>query len=205
MLTAQYARLLTIAVLLAAFVSAENIGNQSGILAKAVLGIFIGSSDVPFKKVIKDFKEDISIILLSIIFILLSTFIDFDYIKAIGIKGVILVFPLMFIIRPLAVFISMRSSDLKLGEKIFISAIGPKGVVPPSMAVYFSLRLKDQGFVSESISFLGLFFMTIVITVLMTGILARFIANKTGVVPMEILIVGGGGVGRELADRFTKR
>ncbi|MFH1323340.1 MAG: cation:proton antiporter [Methanobacteriota archaeon] len=87
LMTEQYARLLTISVLLAAFVSAENIGNQSGILAMAILGIFIGSSDVPHKKVIKDFKEDISIVLLSIIFILLSTFIDFDYIRAIGIKG----------------------------------------------------------------------------------------------------------------------
>jgi NhaP-type Na+/H+ or K+/H+ antiporter len=205
MLTEQYARLLTISVLLAAFVSAENIGNQSGILAMAILGIFIGSSDIPHKKVIKDFKEDISIVLLSIIFILLSTFIDFDYIRAIGIKGVILVLILMLIIRPLAVYFSTRTSDLNRGEKIFIAATGPRGVVPASMAVYFTLRLNDYGFTSESISFLGLMFMTIVITVLATGISARFIANKTGVVPMEILIIGGGSVGRTLAERFIKR
>ncbi|MCZ7372641.1 MAG: cation:proton antiporter, partial [Candidatus Methanoperedens sp.] len=178
---------------------------QSGILAMAIFGIFIGSSDIPHKKVIKDFKEDISIVLLSIIFILLSTFIDFDYIKAIGIKGVILVFILMLLIRPLAVYISTRTSDLKPGEKIFIAATGPRGVVPASMAVYFTLRLNDYGFTSESISLLGLMFMTIVITVLATGLSARFIANKTGVVPMEILIIGGGTVGRALAERFMKR
>lgn len=205
LLTEQYARLLTISVLLAAFVSAENIGNQSGILAMAILGIFIGSSDIPHKKVIKDFKEDISIVLLSIIFILLSTFIDFDYIRAIGIKGVILVLILMLIIRPLAVYFSTMTSDLNRGEKIFIAATGPRGVVPASMAVYFTLRLNDYGFTSESISFLGLMFMTIVITVLTTGISARFIANKTGVIPMEILIIGGGSVGRTLAERFMKR
>jgi len=205
LLTEQYARLLTISVLLAAFVSAENIGNQSGILAMAIFGIFIGSSDIPHKKVIKDFKEDISIVLLSIIFILLSTFIDFDYIKAIGIKGVVLVFILMLLIRPLAVYVSTRKSNLKPGEKIFIAAIGPRGVVPASMAVYFTLRLNDYGFTSESISLLGLMFMTIVITVLATGLSARFIANKTGVVPMEILIIGGGAVGRTLAERFMKR
>ena len=205
LMTEQYARLLTISVLLAAFVSAENIGNQSGILAMAIFGIFIGSSDIPHKKVIKDFKEDISIVLLSIIFILLSTFIDFDYIKAIGIKGVIIVFILMLLIRPLAVYVSTRTSDLKPGEKIFIAAMGPRGVVPASMAVYFTLRLNDYGFTSESISLLGLMFMTIVITVLATGLSARFIANKTKVVPMEILIIGGGTVGRALAERFMKR
>lgn len=138
-------------VILAALVGAENIGNQSGILAMAIFGIFIGSSDIPHKKVIKDFKEDIYIVLLSIIFILLSTFIDFDYVRAIGIKGVILVLILMLIIRPLAVYVSTRTSDLKSGEKIFIAATGPRGVVPASMAVYFTLRLNDHGGTSGSI------------------------------------------------------
>ncbi len=205
LLTEQYARLFAISILLAAFVGAENIGNQSGVMAMAIFGIFMGSSDFPHKKVIKDFKEDISIILLSIIFILLSTFIDFDYIRAIGFEGMTLVGLLMLIIRPLAVFVSTQASDLKPGEKLFISAVGPRGVVPASMAVYFSLRLKDSGFVSESTSLLGLMFITIVITVILTGLLARFIAQRTGVIPMEILIIGGGGVGRALAERFAKR
>jgi NhaP-type Na+/H+ or K+/H+ antiporter len=204
-ITPQYARLFTVAVILAAFVSAENIGNQSGIMAMAIFGIFIGSSDIPHKKVIKDFKEDISIILLSIIFILLSTLIDFDYIKAIGIKGLIFVGLLMFIIRPIAVFLSTYSSDLKTGEKIFIAAMGPRGVVPASMAVYFSLRLRDSGLILESENLLGLMFITIIVTVILIGICARFIAKKTGVIPMEILIVGGGGVGRILGERFMKR
>jgi len=205
MLTEQYARLFTIAILLAAFVSAENIGNQSGIMAMAVFGIFVGSSDIPHKKVIKDFKEDISIILLSIIFILLSTLIDFDYIRAIGFEGLVLVGLMMLMIRPLAVFVSTQASDLKLGEKVFISATGPRGVVPASMAVYFSFRLRDAGFISESTSLLGMIFITIVVTVVLTGFSARFIAERTGVIPMEILIVGGGGVGRTLAERFLKR
>lgn len=205
LITEQYARLFTISVLLAAFVGAENIGNESGIMAMAIFGIFVGSSDIPHKKIIKDFKEDISIILLSIIFILLSSLIDFDHIKAIGFIGIIFVGLLMFIIRPLAVFVSTYASDLKTGEKVFISAMGPRGVVPASMAVYFSVRLKDMGFVPESVSLLGLMFITIIMSVILTGISARFIAKRTGVVPMEILIVGGGGVGRNLAERFLKR
>jgi len=204
-ITPQYARLFTISVILAAFVSAENIGNQSGIMAMAIFGIFIGSSEIPHKKVIKDFKEDISIILLSIIFILLSTLIDFNYIKAIGFKGLILVAILVFLIRPIAVFVSTYSSDLKTGEKLFIAAMGPRGVVPASMAVYFSLRLRDSGLISESEGLLGLIFITIIVTVILIGISARFIAKKTGVIPMEILIIGGGGVGRILGERFIKR
>lgn len=46
----RYARLFTISILMTAFVSAEVIGNQSGVLAMALLGMFIGSSDMPHKK-----------------------------------------------------------------------------------------------------------------------------------------------------------
>jgi NhaP-type Na+/H+ or K+/H+ antiporter len=205
LLTEQYARLFTIAILLAAFVSAENIGTQSGILAMALFGILIGSSDVPHKEAIKHFKEDLSIILLSVIFILLSAFIDFDAIRTLGFNGILLAGLLLVIIRPVAVFASTQTSDLKRGEKLFISAMGPRGVVPASMAVYFAIRLNALGFSSESTSLLGLMFITIIITVLATGLSASFIAKRTGVIPMEILIVGGGGVGRALADRFIKR
>ncbi|MDW7727470.1 MAG: NAD-binding protein [Candidatus Methanoperedens sp.] len=205
LLTEQYARLFTISVVLAGFVSAENIGNNSGVLAMAIFGIFIGSTEIPHKKNIKDFKEDISIILLSVIFILLSTLINFEYIRAIGISGAVLVALLVFVIRPLAVFSSTRTSDLNRGEKFFISLIGPRGVVPASMAVYFSIRLNDSGLEEQSTGLLGIMFITIILTVLITGLSASFIAKRTGVIPMEILIVGGGGVGRTLAERFIKR
>jgi NhaP-type Na+/H+ or K+/H+ antiporter len=205
MLTDQYARLFTIAILLAAFVTAETIGNQSGVLAMALFGIIIGSSEVPHKEAIKHFKEDLSVILLSVIFILLSAFLDFDAIRSIGIEGLILVALLMLLIRPVAVFASTFTSDLKFGEKLFISAMGPRGVVPASMAMYFALRLTFSGFDTEATSLLGLMFITIIVTVLTTGLSARFIAQRTGVIPMEILIVGGGDVGRALAERFLKR
>ena len=205
LLTKQYARLFTISILLAAFVGAENIGTQSGVLAIAIFGIVIGSADVPHKETIKSFKEDLSIILLSVIFIILSAFIDFDAVRAIGLRGLLLAFILLLLIRPLAVFASTRTADLNRGEKLFIAAMGPRGVVPASMAVYFALRLQLLGFTSEATSLLGLMFITIIVTVLATGIAARFIAEQTGVIPMEILLIGGGSVGRTLAERFLKR
>ncbi|HDS45763.1 MAG TPA: sodium:proton antiporter [Methanomicrobia archaeon] len=205
LLTEQYARLFTISILLAAFVGAESMGAQSGVLAIAIFGIFVGSADVPHKESIKSFKEDLSIILLSIIFILLSAFIDFDAMRAIGPRGILLAFALLILIRPLAVFAATHKADLNRGEKLFIAAMGPRGVVPASMAVYFALRLQLLGFDSEATSLLGLIFITIIVTVLATGIAARFIANRTGVIPMEILLIGGGSVGRTLAERFLKR
>ncbi|HID26844.1 MAG TPA: sodium:proton antiporter [Methanosarcinales archaeon] len=203
MITEQYARLFTIIAVLATFVGAELIGNQSGVLAVAILGIVIGSSEIPHKKVIKEFKEDISIILLSIIFIFLSALIRFRDITNMGFNGIILVLLLIFLIRPIAVFASTQSSNLLLGERLFISFVAPRGIVPASMATYFAFRLEDINLGGREL--LGIIFLTIVITVLLSGTLARFIAQKTGVIPMEILIIGGGGVGRTLAERLAHR
>lgn len=203
MITEQYARLFTIIAVLATFVGAELIGNQSGVLAVAILGIVIGSSEIPHKKVIKEFKEDISIILLSIIFIFLSSLIRSSDITNMGFNGIILVILLIFLIRPIAVFASTQGSNLLLGERLFISFVAPRGIVPASMATYFAFRLKDINLGGREL--LGIIFLTIVITVLLSGTLARFIAQKTGVIPMEILIIGGGGVGRILAERLAHR
>jgi Trk K+ transport system NAD-binding subunit len=73
------------------------------------------------------------------------------------------------------------------------------------MAIYFAIRLNALGFAADATRLLGLMFIMIIVSVLATGLTANFIARRTGVIPMEILIVGGGGVGRALAERFLKR
>jgi Trk K+ transport system NAD-binding subunit len=51
----------------------------------------------------------------------------------------------------------------------------------------------------------GLVFLTVIITVFMSGSLSKKVAEVLEVIPMEILIIGGGKVGRILAERFDKR
>jgi Trk K+ transport system NAD-binding subunit len=86
---------------------------------------------------------------------------------------------------------------------MFISLISPRGIVPAAMATYFLIRLGDMGV--NATGFAGLVFLTIIITVLFTGSLAKYIAHHAGVIPMEILVIGSGEVGRVLAERLEKR
>jgi len=208
MITAQYARLLTITAVLLTFAGAERFGEGSGILAVAVFGIIIGSSDIAHKESIKEFKGDIVIILLSIIFILLASLIRFEYIINLGMWGVVVILILMFVIRPAAVFASTAGSNLSFREKSFISIISPRGIVPASMVTYFAIRMQTLNASSgnEGVEMLvGLVFLTVIFSVVWPGIFAGTFARKLGVIPMEILIIGGGGVGRELAQRLDKR
>ena len=208
MITAQYARLFTLTAVLLTFTGAELFGNGSGILAVAVFSIIIGSTDISHKESIKEFKGDLVIILLSVIFILLASMIRFEYIMNIGLWGVAVILILMFAIRPVAVFASTHGSNLSTREKSFISIVSPRGVVPASMVTYFAIRMHtlDGTTSTAGIEILvGLVFLTVIFSVVWPGIFAGTFARKLGVIPMEILIIGGGGVGRELAQRFDKR
>ncbi len=206
MVTSQYARLFTLTMVLLTFTFAEIFGEGSGILSVAILGMIIGSTEIAHKESIKEFKGDLVVILLSIIFILLAAIIRFEYILNIGIMGVAVILVLLFVTRPIAIMASTFNSMLSFKEKTFISVISPRGVVPASMVTYFAIRLKSLDGNADGVDMLvGLVFLTVIFSVLLPGIFAGTFARKLGVIPMEILIIGGGGVGRELAQRFDKR
>lgn len=200
----QTARLVTLTSVFACYVLSELMGNESGILALAVFGIIIGTSEFPYKETIKEFKGDLVTVMISLIFILLAAMLKFRYIMEIGEKGILLVLLIILLIRPLSVFASMRNSKFHTNEKLFISFVGPRGVVPTSIATYFAIRLDEMG-IPGGQTIVGLVFLTVIITVFLTGSMSKRIAQILEVIPMEILIIGGGKVGRILAERFDKR
>ncbi|MCQ1535608.1 sodium:proton antiporter [Methanosarcina sp. KYL-1] len=200
----QTARLVTLTSVFACFVLSEFLGNESGILAVAVFGIIIGTSEFPYKETIKEFKGDIVTVMLSLIFILLAAMLRFEDIQRIGVGGIVLVLLMIVLVRPIAVFVSMWNSKLRTNEKLFISFVGPRGVVPTSVATYFAIKLDAMGIYGGQ-TLVGLVFLTVIITVLLTGGLSKRVAQILEVIPMEILIIGGGKVGRILAERFDRR
>ena len=203
-ITDQTARLITMALVLTTYVVAESFGNESGILAVAIFGIIMGTSRTPYKRAIKEFKSDLVFVMLSLIFILLAAMLNFDDIAQIGAGGITVVLLLVVLVRPIAVFVSVYGAKINTNEKLFISFIGPRGVVPASIATYFALKLDLLG-IPGGQTLVGLVFLTVIITVVMTGTMSKYVANLLGVIPMEIIIVGGGEVGRTLAERFEKR
>ena len=204
LVTDQTARIVTLTLVIATYVASELLGNESGILAVAVFGIVTGTSNIPHKQALKEFKSDLVLLMLSLIFILLAALLKFEDIIGIGLNGIIVVLLIIVLVRPLAVFGSTARSNLRTNEKLFISFIGPRGVVPASIATYFAIKLDAFNIYGGQI-LVGLVFLTVIITVITTGTLARKVANILGVIPMEILIIGGGEVGKILAERFEKR
>ncbi len=192
----------TLALVLAVFVLSDLVEHESGLFTVVVMGMVLGNLNIPKVKHILDFKESISILLISILFIILSANIDMEHLellfdwRCLGLFGVI-----VFILRPLSVFMSASGVNLKTNDKLFISWVGPRGIVAAGIASLFGIRLlENQTPGAEYIT--PLVFMVVLGTVLLNATTARWVARILGVTldaSDGILIVGANKASRLIA------
>jgi NhaP-type Na+/H+ or K+/H+ antiporter len=206
------ARLITFAGALIAYSVANTIATEAGVAAVATAGIVLGNVDLPYREEIEEFKGTIRLLVLSFIFIALAALIDIDTLLSMGIAGVAVVVIVALVLRPFGVFLSTIRTGLSFREKLFVSAVGPRGIIPAAIATLFALELQhiatQQGrpaLIAQSNILAGTVFMVIVVTVVLQGGPARWIAERLDILPMRVLIVGSGKVGRSLAERLDER
>jgi len=193
---------LVLGSVLTVFVFSEVFAHESGLLSVVVMGVFLGNSDLPQFDDLMKFKESISVLLISILFILLASNIQLSDIKLILNWQSLLVFSiLILVIRPLGVFISTSNSSLSYQEKIFISWIGPRGIVAAGIASLFGIKLVSDGM--ENAEFLSpMVFMVVFGTVFLNSLTARTLSKILGVFlknSEDILIIGASKFSRQIA------
>ncbi|MEL0651744.1 sodium:proton antiporter [Algibacter sp. TI.3.09] len=190
-----------LAAVLGVFVLSDSFAHESGLLAVVVMGMVLGNSKSPYLKELLYFKESLSVLLISILFILLAANINVsDLMLIYDWKTVILFSVIVFVIRPIGVFLSTYGSLLKLNEKVFISWVGPRGIVAAGIASLFGLKLAKEG-VPGAEYITPLVFMIVLGTVLLNATTARMFAKMVGVFLKKsegILIIGASKVSRLL-------
>jgi NhaP-type Na+/H+ or K+/H+ antiporter/Trk K+ transport system NAD-binding subunit len=215
----QNARLLVLAGALVAYAAADFVFAEAGVAAVAVAGIVLGNLDVPYEEDITEFKGDITLLVLSFVFIALAALLRFEDLLRLGLGGVFVVVAVAVVIRPVLVFLSTVGDRFTIEERAFMSAVGPRGIIPASVATLFAVELQSRaaelqaaGEVARATQLadgatllVGTVFLVILATVVFEGGLARYIAEFLDVIPMRVIVVGGGQVGRTLADRLEDR
>lgn len=191
----------SLSTVLLVFVESEVFAHESGLLAVVVMGMVLGNSKLSNLKELLYFKESLSVLLISILFILLAASINIeDLLLLYTWKTAVLFTAVVFIIRPIAVFLSTMGSKLKTNEKVFISWVGPRGIVAAGIASLFGSKLIRQG-VEGAEYITPLVFMIVLGTVLLNATTARFFAKIVGVFLKKsegILIIGASKVSRLL-------
>lgn len=188
----------TLALVLGVFVASDFMAEESGILSVVVMGMVLGNFKLDHIKNILHFKESLTVLLISILFILLAANIDIKDLEVIWRWEVGLLFVLLvLVVRPLMVFLSTYKSGLNLNEKLFISWVGPRGIVAAGIASLFGLKL--TGVIPGAELLTPLVFMVVLGTVLINASTAKWIAKKLGLSienPDGVLICGANQASR---------
>ena len=202
----QVARFLFVSAAIGAFALAEAVAAEAGIAAAAAAGMLLGNADLPHRETMEEFGRDLTLIVLAFVFIALAALIDLDAILMLGLGGLALVAAVVLVVRPLVIWLSTVGVErYTRAERLFLSAVGPRGVVPASVATLFAIELAVDGDPEVAQTLAGAVFLVIFVTVILEGGLARQIAHTLSVSPMRTIIVGGGRVGQTLARRLEKR
>ncbi|MFB6221940.1 MAG: cation:proton antiporter [Halolamina sp.] len=201
----QNARLLVLAGALVAFAGANTLASEAGVAAVAVAGLLLGNAELPYEDDIAAFKGDVTLIVLSFVFITLAALLEFSVLLKLGVGGLAVVAIVALVLRPLLVFVSSIGDRFTREEKLFMSFVGPRGIIPASVATLFAIELRGAGMQEAADVLVGTVFLTILLTVVFEAGFARQIAEKLNVIPMRVIIIGGGQVGRALATRLEDR
>jgi NhaP-type Na+/H+ or K+/H+ antiporter len=204
---AELTNLVSLAFVWASFAAAEWAQSEAGIMAAVVMGLAMQRGAVPEERRLRRFKEQLTVLGISILFVLLAAALPLEIVRAEGWRGLLTVLALLLVVRPLCVLASLRGSALTWRERLFVMWISPRGIVAASVASLFAVVLDEAGFV-EGTRVLAITFMTIAITVLLQGLTAAPVARLLGLRSLAhqaAIVVGAGPLARGLAAAMQER
>jgi CPA1 family monovalent cation:H+ antiporter len=197
---------ITLTLVFGIYTLSDFVEHESGLLAVTVMGLTLANMKETDIDDILDFKESLSVLLISGLFIILAARIEFYQLIDMGWPALGVLAVIMYLARPLAVFVSAIGSDLTFREITMISWIGPRGIVAAAVAAVFALRLEDAGY-PDAIHLVPLTFLVIIGTVVVQSATAKKLANWLGVrepPPRGVLIIGAGNVARAIGKTLQE-
>ncbi|MFS0673226.1 cation:proton antiporter [Ornithinibacillus sp. 179-J 7C1 HS] len=194
-------------VVILCFTVADEIMHETGLLSVTAMGITLANMGISSVHDMRHFKENISILLISAIFIMLTASLQIETILQIFSPNIIgYVLLMMFLVRPLSIFLSTFRSGLTFNEKLLVGWIAPRGIVALTVASYFATVLLEAGY-EEAEILITLTFGLVFFTVIAHGFSIGWLARKLNL-SMEgrpgTLIVGSNKFTVELAKSLAK-
>jgi Trk K+ transport system NAD-binding subunit len=172
-----------------------------------VAGIVLGSSALPQERLLRRFKSQLTVLAVSVLFILLAADLSIASLVALGWGSLFTVVMLMVVVRPINIWVCTWNSSLNWRQKLFMGWIAPRGIVSASVASLFSILLTERG-INGGDSIKALVFLTIIMTVFFQGLTAKSVVQWLGIestAATGVLIVGSHPLSRLIARLFQER
>ena len=150
---------------------------ESGLPASVAAGFIVGKREVIDKERLDNLIGELAQLAITVLFPLLAADVSWGELSPLGWGGVVCVFMLMVIVRPISIWIATTGRDLNLKEKIFLAWLAPRGIVTAAVASLFSIRLEQAGILGAG-RLQGLVFLTILMTVGIQGLSAKPLVNR---------------------------
>ena len=161
--------------ILALFQLSNTASPESGIAAVTIAGMTIGNSKTYIQQDILEFKEQLTVLMIGMLFILLAADVRLSDVQNLGLNGIVVVLFLILVVRPISVFIGTNRSTLDTPHKLLLSWIAPRGIVAAAIASLFVFELDRHGF--DGTQLRALVFLLIIITVLSAGLTGGWVAS----------------------------
>ena len=198
--------LVVLAVVWGLFGLSQSLRGESGLMATVAAGIVVKASSIPEERLLKRFKGQLTVLCVSVLFVLLAADLSIASVVALGWGSVAAVFVLMLVVRPISIAVCTWNSNMNWRQKIFLAWIAPKGIVSASVASLFAILLTEKG-INGGDAIKALVFLTILMTVFFQGLTARWVANWLKITSKNAggaVIIGCNPLGRFMGRLFQQ-
>ena len=197
---------LTLALVVLLFHASDAIVAPSGLLAVTVAGLVVGNVKSPMDEDLREFKDQLTVLMIGVVFILLAAGIALGEIWALGWAGVGVLATLMLVVRPLSVWVSTRGTGVPWREQVFLAAIAPRGIVAAAIASLTAQAIGAQA-AAQGAELRALVFLVIAGTVIAAGVVALPLASVLRLrrpTRDRVAVLGAQGLGIALAQALQE-
>lgn len=192
----------TLTLVFALFALSNVIATESGLLTVTIMGLWLANMKNVDVDHILDFKETLSLLLISALFIILAARVEFSQFAQLGWSSLAVFAVIQFVARPLKLAYATWNSSLSWRERALLSWIAPRGIVAAAVSALFALRLEEEHFAQASL-LVPMTMLIIIGTVVLQSATARTFAKVLNVAepePRGFLIIGANSVARALGS-----
>lgn len=198
---------LTLAVVLLSFSLSNVLAHEAGLLTVTVMGIALANMRGVNMREILDFKEHLTLVIISMMFLLLAARVDLNLLSELGLSALALLAFAQLVVRPLAVAVSSIGTGVTWRETLLLGWIAPRGIVAAAVSSLFALELMDAG-VDDAQMLAPAVFVMIVGTVVLGSATARPFARLLGLAhpnAQGALILGANEVSLAIAKALQAK